>query len=131
MKRADCGSHKTFLQEVPINWAIEDFMAFQILQPVSVIGKYFKDLERPEPEGIKFTMFALFLPGCIPFEHQITLFEFFLFALLVKSPLVLQLMIVGLIHDLLSDLMHFYHLMNPSDHMIRISFKVLEEIFHM
>jgi hypothetical protein len=54
---------------MPIYWAIENFIAFQILQPVSIIGKCFKDLERPEPEGVKFTVLALLLPGCIPFEY--------------------------------------------------------------
>ena len=73
MKRADCGSQKTLLQEMPIDWATENFIAFQILQPVSVIGKYFEDLKRPEPEGIKFTVFSLSLFGCIPFEHCATI----------------------------------------------------------
>jgi hypothetical protein len=75
-------------------------------------------------------MFALFLPGCIPFEHQMTLLEFFLFALPIKSLLDLLLMIVGSVHDLFSDLLHFHHLMNPSEHMVRFSFEVLEEFGH-
>ena len=33
---------------MPIDWAIENFIAFQILQPISIIGKCFKDLERPD-----------------------------------------------------------------------------------
>ena len=115
---------------MPIDWAAKNFFAFQILQPVSVVRKYFKDLERPEPEGIKFTVFALFLPGCIPLEHQITLLESFLFSLPVKSLLDLLLMIVGSVHDLLSDLLYFDHMMNSSEHMVRFSFKVLEEIGH-
>jgi hypothetical protein len=115
---------------MPIYWAAKNFFAFQILQIVSIVCKYFEDIERPEPEGIKFTVFSLFLPGCIPFEHQITLLEIFLFALSVKSLLDLLLMMVGPVHDLLSDLLYFHHLMNPSDHMIRFSFKVLKEIRH-
>jgi hypothetical protein len=88
---------------MPIDWATENFIAFQILQPVSVIGKYFKDLERSEPEGIKFTVFSLFLPGCIPLEHQITLLEFLLLVLSVESLFDLLLTIIGSVQDLLSD----------------------------
>jgi hypothetical protein len=36
-KRADCGSQKKILQEMPIYWAVKNFFAFQILQPVSVV----------------------------------------------------------------------------------------------
>jgi hypothetical protein len=75
-------------------------------------------------------VFALFLSGCIPFEHQVILFEFFLSVLPVKSLLDLLLMIVGSVPDLFSDLLHFHHLMNPSEHVVRFSFKVLEEIRH-
>ena len=75
-------------------------------------------------------MLASILPGCIPLEYQVTLFEFFLSVLPVKSLLDLLLMIVGSVQDLFSDLLHFHHLMNPSDHMVRFSFKVLEEIHH-
>ena len=115
---------------MPIYWDAKNFFSFQILQPVGIVCKYFKDLERPEPEGIKFTVFSLFLPGCIPFEHQITLLEFFLFALPVKSLLDLLLMIVSSVQDLISDLLHFHHLMNSPEHMVRFSFIVLEEIGH-
>jgi hypothetical protein len=73
---------------MPIHWATENFIAFQILQPVSVVRKCFKDLERSEPEGIKFTVFALFLSGCIPLEHQITLLKLFLLAFLSKACLI-------------------------------------------
>ena len=115
---------------MPINWAAEDFIAFQILQPVSVIGKYFKDLERPEPEGIKFTVLSLFLSGCIPLEHQITLLKLFLLAFSVKSLFDLLLTIIGSVQDLFSDLLHFYHLMNPSDRHIGFPFIVMEKICH-
>jgi hypothetical protein len=70
---------------MPINWATEKLIAFQILQPVSVVRKCFKDFERPEPEGIKFTVFSLFLSGCIPLEHQVTLLKLFLLAFSVKG----------------------------------------------
>ena len=115
---------------MPIYWVVKNFFAFQILQPVSVVRKYFKDLERPKPESIKLTVLAPVLSGCIPFEHQITLLESFLSALSVKSLLDLLLMIVGPVHDLLPDLLYFHHLMNPSDHMVRLPFKVLEEFCH-
>ena len=115
---------------MPIYWAIENLFAFQILQPVSIVREYLKDLERPKPEGIKFTVFSLFLPGCIPFEHQITLPKFFLFAFPVKSLLDLLLMIVGPVHDLFSDFLHSHHLMNPSEHMVRFSLVILEETCH-
>jgi hypothetical protein len=127
MKRADCGSQKTLLQEMPIDWATENFIAFQILQSVSVVRKCFKDLERSEPEGIKFTVFALFLPGCIPLEHQITLLKFFLLVFPVKSLFDLLLTMTSSVQDLLSDLLHLHHLMNPSEHMIRFPFIILEE----
>jgi hypothetical protein len=115
---------------MPINWATEDFIAFQILQPVSVVRKCFKDLEGTEPEGIKFTVFSLLLPGCIPLEHQITLLKLFLLFFLVKSLFDSLLTIIGSIQDLLPDLMHFHHLMNPSEHMVRLPFIVLEDVCH-
>jgi hypothetical protein len=42
----------------------------------------------------------------------------------------LLLAIVSSVQDLLSDLLHLYHLMNSSEHMVRFSFIFLEEIFH-
>jgi hypothetical protein len=36
-KGANCGSQKTLFYEMPIYWAAENFFAFQILQPVSVV----------------------------------------------------------------------------------------------
>jgi hypothetical protein len=115
---------------MPIDRATENFIAFQILQPVGVIGKYFKDPERPKPEGIKFTVFSLLLPGCIPLEHQITLFKFFLLVLSVESLLDLLLTIVSSVQDLLSGLLHLHHLMNSSEHKIRFPFIVMEKIRH-
>ena len=130
MKWANCGSYKTLFQEVPIEWATENFIVLQILQPVSVIGKYFKDLERPEPEGIKFTVFALLLPGCIPLEHQITLSKLFLLVFPVESLVDLLLTIVSSVQDLFSGLLHLHHLMNSSEHKIRFPFIVMEKIYH-
>jgi hypothetical protein len=115
---------------MPINWAIKNFIAFQILQPVSVVGKCFQDLERPEPEGIKFTVFALFLSGCIPLEHQITLLKLFLLVFSIKSLLDPLLTIVSSVQDLFSDLLYLHHLMNSSEHMVRFPPIVLEEICH-
>ena len=115
---------------MPIYWATKNFFAFQILQSVSIVREYLKDLERPKPEGIELTMLAPVLPGRIPFEHQITLLEFFLSALPVESLLDLLLTMVGRVHDLLPNLLYFHHLINPSNHMVRLSFKVLEEIHH-
>ena len=73
-------------------------------------------------------MFALLLPGCIPFEYQITLLKLFLLAFPVKSLLDLLLMIVSSVQDLFSDLLHLHHMMNSSEHMVRCSLIVLEEI---
>jgi hypothetical protein len=115
---------------MPINWATKNFIAFQVLQPVSVVRKCFKDLERPKPEVIKFTLFALFLSGCIPFEHQITLLKLFLLVFPVKSLFDLLLVIVSSVQDLFSDLLHLHHLMNSSKHMVRFPLIVLEEICH-
>jgi hypothetical protein len=75
-------------------------------------------------------VFALVLPGCVPLEYQVTLLESFLFTLPVKGLLDLLLMMVGSVQDLLSDLLHFHHLVNSSEHMVRFPFKVLEEIRH-
>ena len=115
---------------MPINWATEDFIAFQILQLVSVVRKCFKDLERPEPEGIKFTVFSLFLSGCIPLEHQITLLKLLLLIFPVKSLLDPLLTIISSVQDLFSDLLHLDHLMNSSEHMVGFPLIVLEEICH-
>ena len=130
MKRADCGSQKTLLQEMPIDWAIKNFISFQILQPVSIIGKCFKDLERPEPEGIEFAVFSLFLPGCIPLEHQITLLKLFLLVFPVKILFDPLLVVVSSVQGLFSDLLHLHHLMNSSEHMVRFPFIVLEDVCH-
>jgi len=34
---AMCGSKETFLQEIPIHKAIENFLTLQILQPIGII----------------------------------------------------------------------------------------------
>ena len=115
---------------MPINWAIENFIAFQILQPVSVVRKCFYDLERPEPKGIEFAVFALFLPGCIPLEHQIALLKLFLLVFPVKSLFDLLLAVVSSVQDLFSVLLHLHHLMNSSEQMVGFPLIVLEEIFH-
>jgi hypothetical protein len=73
-------------------------------------------------------VFSLFLPGCIPFEYQITLLKLFLLAFPVKILLDLLLMIVSSVQDLFSDLLHFHHLMNYSEHMVGFTLIVLEEI---
>ena len=53
---------------MPIDWAAKNFFAFQILQPVSVVWKYFKDLERPKLEGIKLTVLTpVLLVGWLSF----------------------------------------------------------------
>jgi hypothetical protein len=75
-------------------------------------------------------MFSLFLPRYIAFEHHITQLKSLPFTLSVKNLLDLLLMIVGSVHDLLFDLLYFNHLMNSFEHMVRFSFKVLEEIGH-
>jgi hypothetical protein len=73
-------------------------------------------------------VFPLFLLGCIPFEYQITLLKLFLFSFPVKSLLDLLLMIVSSVQHLFSDLLHLHHMMNSSEHMVRFSLIVLEEI---
>jgi hypothetical protein len=115
---------------MPIDWAAENFIALKILQPVSVVGKYFKDLERPEPECVKFTVLALLLSGRIPLYHQVTRLEFFLLFFLVKSLLDLLLTVVSSVQDLLSDLLCLHHLMNSPEYKIRLPFIVMEKIYH-
>jgi hypothetical protein len=110
--------NETFLQETPIYWAIKNFFALQILQPVSVVREYFRDFERSNPEGIKLVMFAFVLPGHIPLKHQISQLEIFLYDLPVKGLLDFLLITASSIHYLLLGLLRFHQLMNFSDHMI-------------
>jgi hypothetical protein len=63
------GLNKIFLQKMPIYRATKNFRSLQILQPVSIIWKYLRDFEGPNPQGFKFTMLSLVLFGCIPFEY--------------------------------------------------------------
>jgi hypothetical protein len=60
---------KKHLQEVTIYRATKNFIPLQIPQPVSVVWKCLGNLERTNPKGFKFTMFALVLSGSIPFEY--------------------------------------------------------------
>ena len=114
-------------QKASIYRASKKFISLQILQPVGIIWNYLRNFEGPNPQGFEFAVFSFVLPGCIPFEHQIIQLKSLLFTLSVKSLLDLLLMIVGSVHDLFSDLYHFHHLMDPLEHMVRFSFKILEE----
>ena len=63
-------------------------------------------------------MIAFILLRCIPLEHQITQLKILFVHFLIKRLLDLQLMIMCFIYKLLSGLLHFNQLLNPSDHMI-------------
>jgi hypothetical protein len=56
-----------FFKKMPINMASKNFITLQILQPISIIREYLRDSEGADPQGIKFTMLAVVLLGCIPF----------------------------------------------------------------
>jgi hypothetical protein len=105
---------------VPIYRATKSFVSLQILQSVSVVWKCFRNFEGTYPKGFEFTMLSLVLSGCIPFEDQISQLEILLISLPVKGLLDFLLTVMRSIHKMLSFLLHFYQLMYPSDHVIRL-----------
>jgi hypothetical protein len=62
-------SNKELLQKIPIHRANKNFIAFQILQSVSVVLTYLKAFEGPDPQGFKFVVLASVLSGRIPSKH--------------------------------------------------------------
>ena len=112
---------------MPIHRGIKNFFTLQILQPVGVIPKHFRDFEGPNPEGFKLVVFASILPRCIPLKHHISQLKFLFSGLPVKGLLDLLLLIMSSVHYLLSGLLHFHQLMNSSNHMIWPSFIILKE----
>jgi hypothetical protein len=121
---------KKHFQEVPIYRATKDFVSLQILQVVSVIWELLRYLEGANPKGFKFSMLSFVLLGHIPFEYQISQLEILLISFLVKGLLDFLLSVMRFVHNMLSFLLHFYHLMNSSDHVIRIFLVVLEELHY-
>ena len=115
---------------MPIHWAVENLFTLQILQPIGVVGENLRDFEGADPKGVELAVLAFILSGCIPFKYQVPDFELLFLNPSVKSLLDPLLMIVGSVHDLLPGLLHFHHLMNPSNHMVGLLFKVLEEFCH-
>ena len=73
-------------------------------------------------------MFSLILSGCIPLKYQIPDLELLLSDLPVKSLFDPLLMTMSGVPHLFPDLLYFYYLMNPSDHMIYLSFIILKEL---
>ena len=115
---------------MPIYWAAGNIFTLQILQPVRVIRESLRDSESPNPQGFKFTMFVLVLFRSIPFQHQVSYLEPLLLSLLIKTLLDPLLMVLNSNHYLLSGLLDFYQLMNPSDHVIGLSLIILEEFLY-
>jgi hypothetical protein len=66
---ATYGSNKELLQKMPIYRATKNFITLQILQPVSVVWKCFRNLEGTDPKGFKFSMFSSILSGRIPLKY--------------------------------------------------------------
>jgi len=120
--------HNCFFEEVPIYRASKNFITLQILQLVSFIRKCLKNIEGSDPKGLKFTMLSLVLSGRIPLEHNLSQLEILFSALPTKGLLDLLLMVMCSIHYLLSSLLCFYHIMNPSNHIIRLFLVVLGKL---
>ena len=72
-------------------------------------------------------MFTLILLRSIPFQHRVSYLELLLVGFLIKNLLDLLLMVLNSDHYLLSGLLDFYQLMNPSDHIIGLFLIILEE----
>jgi hypothetical protein len=111
---------------MPIHWSAENLFTLQILQPIRVVGENLRDLQGGNPEGVKLAMFAFILPGGVALEYQIPDLKLFLPNLLAESLLDLFLVTMSYGPHLLSDLLYFYYLMNPPDHMICFSLIVLK-----
>jgi hypothetical protein len=115
---------------MPIHWAAENLLTLHILQPIRVVGENLRDLEGANPEGVELVVFSFILPGGVPLKYQVPDLELFLPDLPVESLLDFFLVTMGCGPHLLSDLLHLYYLMNPSDHMICFSIIVLKEFCH-
>ena len=115
---------------MPIYWAVENLFALQIVQLVRVVCEDLRDFEGADPEGVKLAMFSLILSGFIPLKYQILDLELLLPELPIKSLFDPLLMTMSGVPHLFLDLLYFYYLMNPSDHMIRLSFIILKELRH-
>jgi hypothetical protein len=115
---------------VPIDRATKNFGILQVLQFISVVQKYLKNIEGTNPQGFKFSMFSFVLFGGIPLKHHIPQLKIFLAYALVKGLLYFLLMIMCLIKQFLPSLLHFYQLQYSPDHIVRFSLEVLEEFFH-
>jgi hypothetical protein len=100
------------------------------LQHVHVVGENLRDFERADPEGVKLVVFAFILSRCIPLKYQIPDLELFLLDLPVESLFDLLLMTISCIPHLFLDMLYLHYLMNPSDHMIWLSFMILKELYH-
>jgi hypothetical protein len=53
------------LQEVPLYGATKNFITLQILYPIGIFWRCFRNIEGIDPKGIKFSMLSLVLPGVI------------------------------------------------------------------
>jgi hypothetical protein len=76
--------NKKLFQEMSIYRATKNFITFQILQPISIIWKHFRNFEGADPKGLEFVILSLVLFGHIPFEYQFSQLEILLIAFCVK-----------------------------------------------
>ena len=115
---------------MPIHWAVENLFTLQILQPIGVVGENLRDFKGANPEGVELVVLAFILSGCVPLKYQVPDLELLFPDLPVKSLFDLLLMTMSCVPHIFPDLLYFHYLMNPSDHMIWLSFKILKELRH-
>jgi hypothetical protein len=66
---------KYFYRKFPLTGPPKKIIILQVMQFISIILKNFRNLERTNPRGFKFTMFSFLLFGFIPLENEISQLE--------------------------------------------------------
>jgi hypothetical protein len=124
---ATCVSNKELLEKMPIYRATENLITLQIMQPVCIIWMYLRYFEGPDPQAFKLVVISFVLLWHVPFKNQISQLEILLTFLPVKGLLDYLLTVMRSVYHLFPGRLHFYQLMYPSNHIIKLFLVVLEE----